>query len=147
MFKKVRKKFIISAMSSTFVVTLALIISINLINYMQVTGNLKAVMDEMDPRQAFSAPQERDVKDAEDMTKPDGSSPAYPPGFHREMRNTAEVQYAGRYFTILVDENGTSHASGGSFELDDEEASSLAADILSRGHASGIYNNYLYEVR
>ncbi len=42
MFKKVRKKFIISAMSSTFVVTLALIISINLINYMQVTGNLKA---------------------------------------------------------------------------------------------------------
>ena len=45
MFKKVRKKFIISAMSSTFVVTLALIISINLINYMQVTGNLKAVME------------------------------------------------------------------------------------------------------
>ena len=78
MFKKVRKKFIISAMSSTFVVTLALIISINLINYMQVTGNLKAVMGEMDPRQAFSA---------------------------------------------------------------------LAADILSRGHTSGIYNNYLYEVR
>ena len=74
MFKKVRKKFIISAMSATFVVTLALIISINLINYMQVTGNLKAVMGEMDPRQAFSAPQERDVKDAEDMTEPDGRS-------------------------------------------------------------------------
>ena len=64
------------------------------------------------------------------MTEPDVSSQAYPPDFHREMRNTAEVQYAGRYFTILVDENGTSHASGGSFGLDDEEASALASDIL-----------------
>lgn len=147
MFKKVRRKFIISAMFATLVVTLALIISINLINYMQVTRNLKAVMDEMDPRQVFSAPQERAEKDEADMTEPDVSSQAYPPDFHREMRNTAEVQYAGRYFTILVDENGTSHASGGSFGLDDEEASALASDILSRGRASGIYNNYLYEVR
>ena len=147
MFKKLRRKFIISAMSATLVVTLALIISINLINYMQVTGNLKAVMDEMDPRQAFSAPQDQEMRDEEDMTEPDGSSPAYPPDFHREMRNTAEVQYAGRYFTILVDGSGTSHASGGSFGLDDEEASTLASDILNRKHPSGIYNNYLSEVR
>ena len=53
MFKKVRRKFIISAMFATLVVTLALIISINLINYMQVTRNLKAVMDDMDRVRSF----------------------------------------------------------------------------------------------
>lgn len=136
MFKKVRQKVILSAMAAIFVVTAAFIITINVINYVQVTGNLRTVMNDLAPR--FVSP---DGKDHEPESEQIGRK-----SNHKNRRNTAQAQYAGRYFVIRVSDDGAISSSGGSIALTEEEASDLTQAILKKNKTEGYYNSYRYEV-
>ncbi len=153
MLKRVRRKFIISAMSATLVVTLALIITINVLNYLQIRGNLNTVMNDLEAQYTEMQPGDSADKDTEEIDgdkqqeehlgKPDLGTE---PGMHKERRNTAQAQYAGRYFVILIDSDGNTTARGGSIEMTTDESSELATSILKLDQTEGFYSGYRYVV-
>ena len=155
MLKKVRTKFILSAMSATLVVTMALIITINLINYAQVTRNLDKVMSDLASQAEViqpGGPDDLPIDEEAESEFLDGRPEKLNaeedgiPIRHKERRNTAQAQYSGRFFVINIDADENTTARGGSIEMTEDEATELAASILELDKEEGFYSGYRFLV-
>ena len=121
MLRKVRKKFILVAVSSVFLVLLCILGTINVVNYAGVIRNadrLIAVLKEGDG--GFIAP----------------------PG----QNLSPEAPYATRYFTVTVSEAGrvTELNLNRIVSVSVEEAVSWAEQLYSAGRTTGFYENFRY---
>lgn len=124
--KKLRRKFVLIAIASLFVILTLLVAGINIANYHMVTKSL----DNMLHMLAYS-----DGELPQDFPKmPFGSSP--PP----------EIRFTTRFFIVHCDEDGEvigtfmEHISS----VTEEDAGEYAREVLSKQRPSGYYRDYRY---
>lgn len=154
MIGKLRKKFILVSMASVFVVLLAIMAVINLMNFHNVTVRADQILELLAenggsfPRH-FSGEAEETVlpeKDAEDqeMRQKGGRMPED----GGEVPLSPETPYETRFFSVVLDTEGnvlsvdTSHIAA----LTDEEAQTCGQQVFQSGSEKGYLGDYRYLV-
>ena len=131
MLKKLRQKFILSALLSFALVMLVLIAGINLLNYQAARRGQERVIDgildyELAPR---NEPRRRPINEM-----PWAGGPG--------------SEFTSRFFVVRCDESGAVNTFGHEFinSVDEETAGSYARQALASGRESGRVGNYRYRV-
>lgn len=134
MLKKLRWRFIWSAMAAVFVVMLVLVATINLMNYSTVTARQD---------QTLSAILELEVRNS----MPTNGIPFSGRGWLDPP--SPEARYATRFFTVSYDKSGNVLGVKRDYiaSVSESEAVEYASDALARNTASGYIGDYRYAVR
>ncbi|HIV03008.1 MAG TPA: GHKL domain-containing protein [Candidatus Aphodoplasma excrementigallinarum] len=136
MIKKLRRKFVVIAMSSLLIILIIIIGIINGINFYQINGradHLLQILSENDGVFPRSEPRRE-------------KSP--PPQFGQNWQMTEETPFETRYFSAKADGDGnilqadTSHIAA----VTEEEALAYAQQALEQGNQTGYLQQYKYQV-
>ncbi len=163
MIKKLRWRFILIAMASSFVVLLLITVSVNCVNIYQNLQSADEITEMLLQNDGYFQTEQTEFDDSEPpeipeggFDSPDGEVPSDTPekrenkdnGRQNILHNMDELPFSTRYFTITLDESGTvtdmdlsSIAS-----VSEDEVSAIAAKILSRSRSVGWYESYRYRV-
>ena len=131
MLKKLRQKFILSALLSFGLVMLVLIAGINLLNY-----------------QAARRGQERVIDGILDYELAPKNEPRRRPINEMPWAGGPGSEFTSRFFVVRCDESGAVNTFGHEFinSVDEETAGSYAMQALASGRESGRVGNYRYRV-
>lgn len=142
MLKKMRWRFVWSAMAAFAAVVIALLCVINIMNYRTTA----AAQDDMINR-LMEARQHATPDRTPDAAPHEGEKYSPPP-----IKDTGpfskEIQYMLRYFSVTYDENGEIKSTDQDFiaSVTVEQAESYGKSALQRGNARGYINGYRYAV-
>lgn len=138
MIKSLRKKFIIVAMCSTFVVLAAIMGVINFANYHRIVERADE-MTELLARNdgGFEEP-------PENINNPMGKKEN--PGVRKPEGMSAETPFSTRYFTVTLDEEGNVLSSdmGKIAAINQEKAEEYAKEVFKRGKIKDFKDIYRY---
>ena len=133
MLKKMRRKFILSAMAAVFTIVLILSLSVIVMYYQNATNQLDATLyrltdSELEQSDPFS----------------DGNFPDKGP-FIGDM---PEARYMTRYFAVIMDgDSKVLHTSRDYIaSISEDDAANYASAVIARGQKSGFYKGYRYLV-
>ena len=131
MLKKLRQKFILSALLSVGLVMLVLIAGINLLNY-----------------QAARRAQDRVIDGILEYELTPGNEPRRRPINEMPWAGGPGSEFTSRFFVVRCDRDGTIKSFGHEFinSVDEETADSYAKRVLSSGRGTGRVGNYRYRV-
>ena len=123
MFRKVRKKFVIVAVCSVFIVMLCILGTINIVNYTKVVNNADEIID---------------------ILKEGNGEFGNFPG----QDFSPEMPFSARYFTVTLAPDGKVVRMNLNkiVSVSVEEAASYATELSAKGKASGFYGNFRYGV-
>ena len=121
MFRKVRKKFVIVAVCSVFIVMLCILGTINIVNYTKVVNNADEIID---------------------ILKEGNGEFGNFPG----QDFSPEMPFSTRYFTVTLAPDGKVVRMNKIVSVSVEEAASYATELSAKGKASGFYGNFRYGV-
>ena len=135
MIKKLKKKFIILATVSMFVLMTILVSVMNIINYSSVVAETDTILDVLSqPNTPFGNQQDMPGRPPQDIKDfiPHGMSP--------------EVPYEARYFTAMVSKNGTIEESDISriISVDQESVDSYVQKAISSENNRGFIGQFRY---
>ncbi len=121
MFAKVRKKFILVAVSSVFLVLLLILGTVNAINYINIVGNSDQVISVLKENNG-------EFGSIHGQTLP------------------PEMPFSTRYFTVTLSETGEVLAFNLNkiVSVSSEEAIAYARELLAKSKQSGFYGNFRY---
>ena len=121
MFAKVRKKFILVAVSSVFLVLLLILGTVNAINYINIVGNSDQVISVLKENNG-------EFGSIHGQTLP------------------PEMPFSTRYFTVTLSDAGDVLALNLNkiVSVSSEEAMAYARELLAKGKTSGFYGNFRY---
>ena len=167
MVKKLRRKFVLTAMLSLLVIIICIIGVINVYNYVQIqmgADEILTILSENDgffPDPVFMGM----IKEEQNKTlnnqknenddKSEDGPPPFPEGemflgdktnYNRQM----EMPYQSRYFWVRLSEDGSVKEinTGHIAAISSSDAKSVATDIYESGRAQGYYDNhYRYLVK
>ena len=131
MLKKLRQKFILSALLSVGLVMLVVIAGINLLNC-----------------QAAARAQERVIAGILEYELTPKNEPGPRPINEMPWAGGPGSEFTSRFFVVRCGQDGSIRSFGHEFinSVDEETAGSYAKQALSSGHASGRVGNYRYRV-
>ena len=143
--KKARKKFVVGAVAATFAAVLLLVISINLVRFVQVTSRQEEIVNSLlaeRKEDSFAGNKEYDRSYGEQNIN----------GLIRNGRKggrgSVSMQYSGRFFEIIAETDGTVILNSKNAEaLTESEAKELSLEIVSEGKESGYRDDYRYVVK
>ena len=123
MFRKVRKKFVIVAVCSVFIVMLCILGTINIVNYTKVVNNADEIID---------------------ILKEGNGEFGNFPG----QDFSPEMPFSTRYFTVTLAPDGKVVRMNLNkiVSVSVEEAASYATELFAKGEANGFYGNFRYGV-
>lgn len=133
MLKKMRRRFILSAMAAIFMVMSVLMLAINGVNYTVTTGRLDMTLER--------------ITDTGD----DQNSPFQNPGFPKPDRmnnNRPQMEGLALFFTVECSADGDVIRVQDDFfsSISEEDAQEYAEAIQKKGHTTGYYGGYRYLV-
>lgn len=130
MLKKMRRRFIASAMAAIGAVTLILLLAINLWNYNITTSRLDSTLSSI----AITGKQ---PNSGQDYTIPEIFG-----------QHSPESRYMTRFFLVYYDPNYDAVGIFSDFiaTVSSQQALSYASDVLASGHDGGYYGDYRYAV-
>ena len=145
MIKSLRKKFILVAMGSTFVVLMAIMGIMLFSNYskmMERTDQLLQILAENDgefPGAPENLPQ---------LKENDSIRPIKKKMDDRPKDWTEETPYETRFFSVMLDKQGsvTETKLGNIASVEQTDAQNYAQDIVQSGKKKGLYDHYRYYV-
>ena len=145
MIKSLRKKFILVAMGSTFVVLMAIMGIMLFSNYskmMERTDQLLQILAENDgefPGAPKGLPQLKENDSIWSMKKERDDRP---------KDWTEETPYETRFFSVMLDKQGgvTETKLGNIASVEQTDAQNYAQDIVQSGKKKGLYEHYRYYV-
>lgn len=143
--KKARKKFVVGAVAATFAAVLLLVISINLVRFVQVTSRQEEIVNSL-----LAERKEDSFAGNKEGDRPYGEQNIN--GLIRNGRKggrgSASMQYSGRFFEIIAETDGTVILNSKNAEaLTESEAKELSLEIVSEGKESGYRDDYRYVVK
>ena len=152
MIRKLRKKFVLAAVVSVFLVLFLLIGAINVVNYRSLVrdadGTLQMLAENKGafPRQMFRPEDLPPLPEgvSEEMAPPPAERPD---GLFREPRGGfGELAYQSRYFTVWFDEAGSLSRMNleNIASLEEDEARTLAESVYALGREKGFAEEYRY---
>ncbi len=149
MLKKMRWRFILSAMAAILAVVLALVVGMNLFNYHLAVQRQDAVLEQLMDRELSQddAPHDQwpGEKPPEDAQAPGdkGAPPVMPGPFGGP---SPEFRYSLRYFAVHCDATGAAVDTNREFiaSVTSQEAARWAEEVAQSGRASGYLNGYRY---
>lgn len=149
MLKKVRWRFIGSAMAAFTAVILILLLVLNTWNYRSVSHQQDdALQMLLNTENGGETPPEK-PNGAEPPEAPDGTQlpAALPPDSWRQF--SREVQYSFRYFSVRYDADGTQEGVNCTAvaSITEEEAAAYSDTVLAGGKTSGYYAGYRFRVQ
>ena len=176
MIRKARFKFVLGATAATFAAMLVLVISINLVRYVQVRRQQEETLqslsrhemagpvgdaghgvffpDDAPPFPEYDGGGYYFTEDGEieyDDDDSDESEPWEKDGRgegRRGGRGNAYTQFGGRYYEISVLQDGTASLSTKNTDaMTSEQAGTLAAAVIEEGKETGYRDDYRYLVR
>ena len=123
MFRKVRKKFVIVAVCSVFIVMLCILGTINIVNYTKVVNNADEIID---------------------ILKEGNGEFGNFPG----QDFSPEMPFSTRYFTVTLAPDGKVVRMNLNkiVSVSVEEAACYATELFAKGKANGFYGNFRYGV-
>lgn len=128
MIKKLRQKFILSAMLSLILVLMVIMSGVHIINYSKITADADSILYVLNQN--------------------GGKFPKN--NFERKIRNTLppETPYQSRYFTVCFNADGYVEYidTGKVVAINTESAQEYAIDVYNSGKTNGFYDIYRYEV-
>ena len=142
MIRKLRRKFVLTAMGSLLIILVLLLGFINAGNYIQVerrAGTMLSILLDHDG----TFPQERPAETApqtEERREPIG-----PPG-NFEWNHQVEAPFETRYFSVVIADDGTAAETNVEHiaAVTSAQADSYAAEVVSGGQTRGHLGPYLY---
>lgn len=131
MIRKLRKKFVLTAMGALLIILILILGFINLLNYHQIESRTDEIVQTL-LAGGGRFPQEK------------SAMPGPPQDFERTHR--MEAPFETRYFTVTVAEDGTilNTDTGHVAAVSKEDADSYAAEIVSHGKTKGSIGTYRY---
>ena len=147
MIKKLRTRFILTAILSVFIVLTVLIGGINLFNYRKVVSDSDGVLALlMDNGGSFP---EMGMPPAPSDNSGVPGGPDDRPGGWTDRINSPEIAYESRYFTVEIAEDGTVSSSntGRIAAIDKTKAEEYAMEVFSSGKTSGFIGDYRYSAK
>lgn len=160
MIGKLRRRFILVAMTSVFVVLAVIMGTVNVMNYRKILTDTDHVMqilvenDGVFPKVTPPDAKGNESRGAGDISDTEEKGEALPDdiqapedGKQKGQSLTAETPYETRYFTVRMDENGTVTDTNTEniAALDDEEVEELAETVYAKNQEKGLAGNYLYQ--
>ncbi|MCH4192487.1 MAG: HAMP domain-containing histidine kinase [Butyrivibrio sp.] len=145
MVKKLRRKFVITAMSALLVILIVLIGVINIFNVVQITQHADEMLQILTDNNG-SFPR----FDKNKMSPPDPAQNTQNQSFMNYSfigyNRTMEAPYETRYFWVRLDKNAsaTEINTGHIAAISSSDAVSYAQSVVSSGHTSGFYSTYRY---
>jgi len=133
MLKKMRWRFIGSAMAAFTAIVFLLLCMINAWNYVNITRQQDETLEQLLNFERTGKP-------------PFSAGDSHPPGPLKPL--SPEVRYMLRFFTVYIDEYGEAFRVNQDYiaSISVEEAISYASQVLAKGHPSGYYKDYRYIV-
>lgn len=137
MIKKLRRKFILIAMLSVFVVLGSIIAFINIANYCNIISNADKILAVL-------------VRNEGKFPQTDDFDPSFQEGalydkFDKMHGLSPETPYETRFFTVKVLSDGTMSADTGKIAaVSQEEAKEYAAYLVAKNKTNGMYGDYRY---
>ncbi len=134
MLKKMRRRFILAAMTAFGTVMLVLAAGINLVNYYQVTASQDNMLNEIYEYEQF---------------KREHPDKVHPPDLNKPWPGGPEAEFTTRFFVVHCDEKGNiilvarDHISS----VDEAAARAYTEKILLKEKERGYYEDYRYLVR
>jgi signal transduction histidine kinase len=149
MVKKLRRKFVITAMSALLVILLATIAFINITNFVEITGGADEVLQILAENDG-SFPvidRKRHVQPA-----PGNMRGGDPPGMNRDIfayNRSIETPFSTRYFWVKTDESGnvSSSDTGRIASVTEDEAAQMADEVADDSDGKGYTSAYRYYVK
>lgn len=147
MIRKVRLKFVISAMAAVTAVTLVLICLINAVNYVQVSRNFSAVIKEIAGSDMSSLSVPELSEDSELLELPNQQLDSSLQGHDfKAGRHSALTQYSGRFFSVL-ELNGSEQVIMANEDIiAEEDAVLLAEQVMGGEKTEGYIEGFRYLV-
>ena len=144
MVKKLRRKFVITAMSALLVILITLIGVINISNIIQITQHADEMLQILTDNDG-SFPRFNKNNMAPPSDKNNQGQPFADYNFIGYNR-TMEAPYETRYFWVKLDKNNTASEinTGHIAAISSSDASSYAVKVNSLGKKSGFYSTYRY---
>ncbi len=143
MIRKLRVKFIAMSMLSLLVVLLAIMGSVNLVNYQGIVEDADQVLDILvDNNGAFPRQESQSQKQG------DGSAPPSDSGLGGMRVMSPELPYESRYFSVLLNSEGEVETvdTGKIAAVDTSAAIEYAQEAVSRGNERGFLSDYRYAI-
>ena len=143
MLKKMRRRFIVSAMAAFCAVILLLLCVVNVWNYHNVAAQQDRTLSQL----ATADARPNEPSEIADHGEPPEKKDAAPLADHGAF--SPEVPYTFRYFSVSYDADGTLSSIGQDFiaSISSDDAQSFAEHALSTGRANGYYQGYRYLVQ
>lgn len=163
MFKKLRLRFITSAMIAVAAVLVIIIGAINILDYRNVVQDADRMLEmladnngtfpDVSPgsKNGDTTPPSSDVSagsEQDSASAPNGTAPSHSGGFGGQNM-TADTPFESRYFTVRFNADGTLQSVDVSniAAVDDDSAKDLAQQVYSSGKKKGFVDYYRYLVR
>lgn len=153
MVKKLRKKFVITAMLSLLVIILVMITVLNaanLISSIRDTDNLLTMLAENGGDFPKMGGMQKAPFDNTGKERPDSGKPAlFMPLQTLNNNRSREMPFMARYFFVRTDSTGalvTDTNVTRIASVSEEEAESMSLQVLEKGKKSGFLNSYRYLV-
>ncbi len=143
MIRKLRVKFITMSMLSLLVVLLAIMGSVNLVNYQGIVEDADQVLDILaDNNGAFPRQENQNQKQG------DGSAPPSDSGLGGLRELSPELPYESRYFSVLLNSEGEVETvdTGKIAAVDTSAAIEYAQEAVSLGAERGFLSDYRYAI-
>ncbi len=149
MIRKLRKKFILAAIASVFLVLAVLIGAINVLNYRSLVRQADETLQLLsDNRGAFPREMFLERDRAEGTLPEEGVPPEEGPGGFGMLRpeGNRELAYQTRFFSAWFDGEGSLSRLNldNLASLTEEEAAALAQSVYESGKTSGFAENYRF---
>ena len=146
MIRRLRRKFILAAVISVFLVLLILIGSINILNYRNLVSEADSTLEILSANKGFFPNQMRRAKDAfpdADFQQPQEFQNGM---FGRRPEGFGELAFQTRYFAVWYDEEEsiTRVNLESIISLTEQEARTLAQEVYAKGKEKGFSGEYRY---
>ncbi len=159
MIKKLQNRFILISMLSILLVLTVIIGTINVLNYQKVVKDAEDILsilsennghfpkklppldkNSLENRPSANRSEKRDPSEHTDTQQPSE------PGAVHNRKFSPEMPYETRYFSVILDENGTikSTDTGKIAAVDENTASDYASQIWKSGKITGFLSSYRY---
>jgi signal transduction histidine kinase len=136
MIKKMRKRFVLSALLAFALVMAVIISGINIVNYVQTADKQDRMTSMLLRTGEMQPPAPPEKPDAEPKL----------PGDMREFGR--EAQFTTRFFTVTLTEDGEIESINADYisEIDEETAEEYAKAVLAKGSETGYYEYFRYRI-
>ena len=147
MIKRLRIRFVLTAIIAVFAVLLLLIGGINLFNYLKVVSDSDSILKILS---------DNDGKFPDRFNFDDGQGRGFRPPqgwdgdvwrfIDRDRMDSPELAFETRYFSVTVNKAGQAVKTdmGRIFAVSEDEAKEYAAEVVSTGKAKGFYGDFRY---